>query len=53
MWRNDAVRVSGEVAYNSEILRDAHSLCHRLPVLSTQRFSHEFYNVSRRFAALS
>ena len=35
-----------KVPYNSEILREMYSLCHRLPVLSTARFGDEFYNVS-------
>ena len=35
---------SGEVPGNLEILREAYSLCHRLPVLNTARFKSEFYN---------
>jgi COP9 signalosome complex subunit 6 len=34
----------GKVAKNHEILREAYSLCHRLPVLSTNKFREEFYN---------
>ena len=36
----------GKVPRNHEILREAYSLCHRLPVLNTPRFREEFYNVS-------
>ncbi|XP_071798663.1 COP9 signalosome complex subunit 6-like [Asterias amurensis] len=35
---------AGEVPRNHEILRDAYSLCHRLPVLSSERFDTDFYN---------
>ncbi|XP_041482711.1 COP9 signalosome complex subunit 6-like [Lytechinus variegatus] len=35
---------SGEVPMNHEILRDANSLCHRLPVLHLDKFDTEFYN---------
>jgi len=35
---------AGEVEKNHEILREAYSLCHRLPVLNTARFNDEFYN---------
>lgn len=35
---------SGQVPKNHEILREAHSLCHRLPVMNTSRFKEEFYN---------
>jgi len=35
---------AGEVEKNHEILREAYSLCHRLPVLNTSRFKEEFYN---------
>ena len=35
---------SGELPKNLEILREAYSLCHRLPVLNTARFKDEFYN---------
>ncbi len=38
--------LSGELPKNHEILREAYSLCHRLPVLNTERFKEEFYNVS-------
>ena len=34
----------GNVAHNHDILREIHSLCHRLPVLSSPRFTQEFYN---------
>ncbi len=36
----------GDLPKNHEILREAYSLCHRLPVLNTDRFKDEFYNVS-------
>ena len=35
---------SGELPKNLEVLREAYSLCHRLPVLNTARFKDEFYN---------
>lgn len=38
-----AVR-DGKVAPNHEILREAYSLCHRLPVLSSDAFKAEYYN---------
>lgn len=34
----------GSVPKNHEILREAYSLCHRLPVLNTTKFRDEFYN---------
>ncbi|XP_054719989.1 COP9 signalosome complex subunit 6-like isoform X1 [Uloborus diversus] len=34
----------GKVAPNHEILREAYSLCHRLPVISTETFKEEYYN---------
>lgn len=36
----------GELPKNHEILREAYSLCHRLPVLQSNRFRQDFYNVS-------
>lgn len=35
---------SGQLPKNHEILREAYSLCHRLPVMNTDRFKDEFYN---------
>ncbi|XP_071949548.1 COP9 signalosome complex subunit 6-like [Antedon mediterranea] len=35
---------NGHVPINHEIMRDAHSLCHRLPVLSSDKFNGDFYN---------
>jgi len=35
---------AGELPKNHEILREAYSLCHRLPVLNTDRFKDEFFN---------
>lgn len=35
---------SGQIPKNHDILREAYSLCHRLPVLNTERFRDEFYN---------
>nr|XP_014352563.1 PREDICTED: COP9 signalosome complex subunit 6 [Latimeria chalumnae] len=40
---------SGEVPFNHEILREAYALCHRLPVLSTDKFKTDFYDVSSAF----
>ena len=37
---------AGELPMNHEILRDANSLCHRLPVLHLDKFDADFYNVS-------
>lgn len=37
---------SGEVPFNHEILREAYALCHCLPVLSTDKFKTDFYDVS-------
>lgn len=37
---------AGTVPRDHEILREAHSLCHRLPVLNTSRFKQEFFIVS-------
>lgn len=34
----------GLVPMNHEILREAYSLCHRLPVLNTEKFREEFYD---------
>jgi COP9 signalosome complex subunit 6 len=35
---------AGEIPKNHEVLREAYSLCHRLPVLNTARFKDEFFN---------
>ncbi|CAH1369241.1 COP9 signalosome complex subunit 6 [Tenebrio molitor] len=35
---------SGQLPTNHEILRDAYSLCHRLPVIQSSRFRQDFYN---------
>ncbi|XP_077987776.1 COP9 signalosome complex subunit 6-like isoform X2 [Glandiceps talaboti] len=35
---------AGELPRNHEVLREAYSLCHRLPVLSTENFKGDFYN---------
>ncbi|XP_064409103.1 COP9 signalosome complex subunit 6 isoform X3 [Latimeria chalumnae] len=35
---------TGEVPFNHEILREAYALCHRLPVLSTDKFKTDFYD---------
>jgi len=35
---------SGQVERNHEILREAHSLVHRLPVLNSNKFKGDFYN---------
>ncbi|OPJ83286.1 hypothetical protein AV530_013625 [Patagioenas fasciata monilis] len=37
---------AGEVPFNHEILREACALCHCLPVLSTDKFKTDFYDVS-------
>lgn len=34
----------GKVAPNHEILREAYSLCHRLPVISSETFKQEYFN---------
>ena len=39
---------SGEVPFNHEILREAYALCHCLPVLSTDKFKTDFYDVSAK-----
>ena len=36
----------GDVPFNHEILRQINALSHRLPVLSSEKFKNEFYNVS-------
>lgn len=36
----------GQLQANHEILREAYSLCHRLPVIQSPRFRQDFYNVS-------
>lgn len=38
--------ISGEVPCNHEIMRDALSLCQRLPVMKTEMFKEGFYDVS-------
>lgn len=35
---------SGQVPKNHDILREAYSLCYRLPVLNTDRFKEDFFN---------
>ncbi|XP_072035041.1 COP9 signalosome complex subunit 6-like [Amphiura filiformis] len=35
---------AGEVPHNHEVLREAYSLSHRLPVLNSERFTEDFYN---------
>ncbi|XP_071498445.1 COP9 signalosome complex subunit 6-like [Diadema setosum] len=35
---------AGEVPMNHDVLRDANSLCHRLPVLHLDKFDTDFYN---------
>lgn len=35
----------GQLEANHEILREAYSLCHRLPVIQSPRFRQDFYNV--------
>lgn len=37
---------AGKLPVNHEILRDAYSLSHRLPVLQTEKFRSDFYVVS-------
>lgn len=37
---------NGQLPRNHEILREAYSLCHRLPVVQSPRFRQDFYNVS-------
>jgi hypothetical protein len=37
---------AGELPRNHEILREAYSLSHRLPVLQSPHFRADFYNVS-------
>lgn len=37
---------AGAVPFNHEILREACALCHCLPVLSTDKFKTDFYDVS-------
>jgi COP9 signalosome complex subunit 6 len=32
------------IQWNHEILRDTYNLCHRLPVISSDKFSEDFYN---------
>jgi COP9 signalosome complex subunit 6 len=43
----------GKLPKNSEILRDIQSLCHRLPVISSDGFYKEFYTVNNIFITLS
>ncbi|XP_067669609.1 COP9 signalosome complex subunit 6-like [Haliotis asinina] len=35
---------AGEIPKNHDVLREAYSLCYRLPVLNTTRFKEDFYN---------
>ena len=37
---------AGELPKNHEVLREAYSLCHRLPVMNTAKFREEFYSVN-------
>jgi len=37
--------ISGEITKNQDILREAYSLCYRLPVLNSDKFKEDFYNV--------
>ena len=37
---------AGEIPKNHDILREAYSLCYRLPVLNTDKFKEDFFNVS-------
>lgn len=39
--------ITGEVPKNHDILRETYSLCYRLPVLNTDRFKEDFFNVSK------
>lgn len=39
--------ILGEIPKNHDILREAYSLCYRLPVLNTPQFKEDFYNVSK------
>ena len=38
--------IAGEIPKNHDILREAYSLCYRLPVLNTDKFKEDFFNVS-------
>lgn len=42
----------GEVEFNHEILRQVNALAHRLPVLNSDKFRGEFYNVSSKSMCL-
>lgn len=44
---------AGDIPKNHEILREAYSLCHRLPILNTQRFQQEFYNQCNDIALIT
>lgn len=35
---------NGTIPWNHEILREAYNLSHRLPVVSSSKFSEDFYN---------
>jgi COP9 signalosome complex subunit 6 len=37
---------AGNLPRDHEILREAYSLCHRLPVLNTSRFKEEYFTVN-------
>jgi len=39
------VYCAGGLPKNHEVLREAYSLCHRLPVMNTPKFREEFYSV--------
>ena len=40
------ISLAGEIPKNHDILREAYSLCYRLPVLNTYKFKEDFFNVS-------
>jgi len=40
-----AICVAGKLPKNHEVLREAYSLCHRLPIMNTPKFREEFYSV--------
>ena len=40
------ISFAGEIPKNHDILREAYSLCYRLPVLNTDKFKEDFFNVS-------
>lgn len=44
---------SGQIPKNHDILREAYSLCHRLPVFQSTRFRQDFYNQSNDVALMT